>query len=120
MSTTAKLGDDFLKIPKLDATGSNWVVYRERFLISIDARGLGDHLDGTAKAPTHPFADGEVPATLSDAQKAKMSEYQKELKMWKQEEAIVKQQIAGTISDTLFLKIRSLPTAEEIWTALED
>ncbi len=49
-----------------------------------------------------------------------MEEYQKTLKTWKQEEAIVKQQLASTISDTLFLKIRLLPTVHEIWSALED
>ena len=120
--STQKLGDEFLRIPKLDATGSNWVVYRDHLLISIDARGLGDHLDGTAKIPVHPHpppTDGST-QTLSTEQKASIVEYQKELKTWKQEEAIVKQQLAGTISDTLFLKIRLLPTVHKIWSALED
>ncbi len=120
--STQKLGDEFLRIPKLDATGSNWVVYRDRLLISIDARGLGDHLDGTAELPVNPHpppTDGST-RTLSTEQKASVEEYQKTLKMWKQEEAIVKQQLASTISDTLFLKIRLLPTVNEIWSALED
>ena len=120
--STQKLGDEFLRIPKLDATGSNWVVYRDRLLISINARGLGDHLDGTAKLPVHPHPppmDGST-QTLSTKQKASVVEYQKELKTWKQKEVIVKQQLAGTISDTLFLKIRLLPTVHKIWSALED
>ncbi|PPQ93917.1 hypothetical protein CVT25_008031 [Psilocybe cyanescens] len=54
MSVTNKLGDDFLRIPKLDAAGTNWVVYRDRFLLSIDACGLGEHLDSTGEAPTNP------------------------------------------------------------------
>lgn len=131
MSTT-KLGDDFLRIPKLDATGANWVVYRDRFLISIEARGLGDHLDGSAPMPTNPHpdppaaaaaAEGSSPAAapaLSATQLAAVEEYRKALKLWKQEEAIVKQQIAATIPDSLFLKIRSLPTVELIWTMLQD
>ena len=120
--STQKLGDEFLRIPKLDTTGSNWVIYHDRLLISIDARGLGDHLDGTAKIPVHPHLppmDGST-QTLSTKQKASVVEYQKELKTWKQKEVIVKQQLAGTISDTLFLKIRLLPTVHEIWSALED
>ena len=32
MSTTTKLGDDFLRIPKLDVSGSNWVIFKDRFL----------------------------------------------------------------------------------------
>jgi len=34
-----------------------------------------------------------------------MKEWKKELKLWKQGEAIVKQQIAATIPDSLFMKI---------------
>ncbi|KJA27258.1 hypothetical protein HYPSUDRAFT_131081, partial [Hypholoma sublateritium FD-334 SS-4] len=120
--STQKLGDEFLRIPKLDTMGSNWVVYHDRLLISIDAQGLGDHLNGTAKMPVHPHplpTDGSS-QMLSTKQKASVEEYRKELKMWRQEEAIIKQQLASTISDTLFLKIWLLPTVHEIWSALED
>ena len=119
--STQKLGDEFLRIPKLDATGSNWVVYCDRLLISIDAQGLGDHLNGTAKMPVNPHpppTDGSTQTLLTE-QKASVEEYQKTLKTWKQEEAIVKQQLASTISDTLFLKIQLLPTVHKIWSALK-
>ena len=42
----AKLGDDLMKVPKLGAGGVNWVVYKDRFLWSVDARGLLKHSDG--------------------------------------------------------------------------
>jgi len=34
-SKLAKLGDDFMKVPKLEASGVNWVVYKDRFVWSI-------------------------------------------------------------------------------------
>ena len=47
MSSTTKLGDEFLCVPKLDVTGTNWVIYKDRFLWSIDAHGLLEHIDGS-------------------------------------------------------------------------
>ncbi|PPQ91246.1 hypothetical protein CVT25_000293 [Psilocybe cyanescens] len=122
MSLTTKLGDDFLCIPKLDAAGTNWVVYCDHFLLSIDARGLREHLDGTGEAPINPHPvplDGS-PQTLTAEQKVAVAEYVKANKVWKQEEAVIRQQLASTIPDTLFLKTRLLPTVEAMWNALED
>src|SRR5260221_14214559 len=52
--STQKLGDDLMKVPKLDAGGSNWVIYKDRFMWAIDARGLLDHVDGSIREPTKP------------------------------------------------------------------
>jgi len=43
----AKLGDDLMKVPKLEAGGVNWVIYKDRFLWSIDACSLLEHIDGS-------------------------------------------------------------------------
>jgi hypothetical protein len=51
-------------------------------------------------------------------EKRKLEEWKEELRAWKQGEAIVKQQIAATIPDSLFMKIRDKGTAYEIWQAL--
>ncbi|KAF8806208.1 hypothetical protein BYT27DRAFT_7102622, partial [Phlegmacium glaucopus] len=40
-----KLGNKFLWIPKLDVSSSNWVIFKDCFLWSIDARSLLDHLE---------------------------------------------------------------------------
>jgi hypothetical protein len=40
MTSTSKLGDEFLRIPKLDVSGSNWVLYKERFFWALDARSI--------------------------------------------------------------------------------
>jgi hypothetical protein len=36
-----------MKVPKLDVGSVNWVVYRDRFMLSIAVRGLLEHLDGS-------------------------------------------------------------------------
>ena len=47
-------------------------------------------------------------------------EWKKAVKEWRQGEAVVKQQIAGTIPDSLFMKVRGKGTAWEIWDGLGD
>jgi len=54
MSTTTKLGDKFLCIPKLDVSGSNWVLYKECFLWALDACGVLGHVNGTDMEPVDP------------------------------------------------------------------
>jgi len=122
--STTKLGDEFLRVPKLDVAGINWVVYKDRFLWSIDARGLLDHLEGTEVEPTDPI-DAAIRAAvtttpLDTAQVLVDTEWKKAVKEWRQGEAVVKQQIAGTIPDSLFMKIRGKGTAREIWDGLGD
>ena len=121
MSTTTKLGDEFLRIPKLDVSGTNWVLYKERFFWALDARAILDHVDGTGEAPADPVPKTTRDKnTLSDAEKVLDKEWKKELKEWKQAEAIAKQQIASSIPDSLFMKIRTKGTAYEIWKELEN
>jgi len=56
MSLDIKLGNDFLRVPKLPADGKGFVVlvWKERLELSIRARGLYGHLDGTAIRPDDP------------------------------------------------------------------
>ena len=108
MTTSTKLGDKFLCIPKLDVSGSNWVIYKEHFTWSLDARGIVDHINGSSNEP-------------ADPEENKLgNEWKKELREWKSGEAVAKQQIASSIPDSLSLKIRSNGSAFLIWKALED
>ena len=121
MTMTSKLGDEFLRIPKLDVSGSNWVLYKERFFWALDARAILDHVDGTGAEPIDPVPkETREAASLSDKQKELDKEWKKELKEWKQGEAVAKQQIASSIPDSLFMKIRAKSTACEIWKDLEN
>ncbi|KAF9470072.1 hypothetical protein BDN70DRAFT_821770 [Pholiota conissans] len=56
LSASTKLGDSLMKIPMLDVTGSNWVIYKECFVWSIDARGLLEHVDGSTLEPVNPIS----------------------------------------------------------------
>jgi len=117
MSTTTKIRDDFLCVPKLDVTGTNWVIYKDCIIWSIDACGLLKHIDGLESEPVDPITHSEG-AVLSTDELVVEAEWKKLLKAWKQGEAIVKQQIAGTILDSLFMKVRGQGTAKGIWEAL--
>ena len=137
MTSTSKLGDEFLRIPKLDVSGSNWVLYKERFFWALDARAILEHVDGTGTEPMDPVpkasrdakalsaAEKELDPSkevkdLSAAEKELEKEWKKELKEWKQNEAVAKQQIASSIPDSLFMKIRTKGSAYEIWKELEN
>ncbi|KAI0674385.1 hypothetical protein C8Q78DRAFT_928522, partial [Trametes maxima] len=118
-----KLGDDSVRVPKLELGGSNWVLYKDRLLWAADAKGYRDHLDGTATEPggavgtrgtltvTAGAAAGGTPDPAQVAYEAEMAE-------WRKGEANVKQLIASTIPDSLFMKIRAKPNARAIWEAL--
>ena len=124
MSIT-KLGDDLMKVLKLDASGTNWVIYKDRFLWAVDARGLLGHVDGTGGEPRKPPVkqvkttgdDGKV-SEEDDPTDEKLTAWEDKLKVWRQGEAVVKQQIAATIPDSLFMKIRGKGSAREIWEAI--
>jgi hypothetical protein len=49
-----KLGDNFLWVPKLASDGKNYVIYKDRLILSLDAWGISGHLDGTSKEPVEP------------------------------------------------------------------
>jgi transposase InsO family protein len=127
MSITTKLGDEFLRIPKLEVSGTNWVIFKDRFTWALDARGILDHIDGSGSEPIEPVeapVDKATPLTeeqtTAEAEKQEklVAEWKKDAKEWKQGEAIAKQQIASSIPDSLFMKIRAKGTAYDIWTEL--
>ena len=120
MSTSTKLGDEFLRIPKLEVSGANWVIYKDRFTLALDARCILDHIDGTGKEPTDPIAEEDRTAkkALTAEQKILETEWKKEMKEWKQGEAIAKQQIASSIPDSLFMKICQKVSACDMWIEL--
>ncbi|TBU22436.1 hypothetical protein BD311DRAFT_612171, partial [Dichomitus squalens] len=129
-----KLNDDVVRVPKLDVSGTNWVLYKERLTWAADAKGLAGHLDGTVKEPnappspaapasaaqTAPATGTTTAATGATATPAATPDpaqvaYEAELATWRKGEAIVKQLIASTIPDSLFMKVRSKGTARDIW-----
>ncbi|KAG2347750.1 hypothetical protein BDR05DRAFT_904369, partial [Suillus weaverae] len=122
-SSNSKLGDNFLHIPKLAADGENWMTYKDRLSWSVDARGFLGHLDGTEKKPIDPSTlsgRGASWAPTTSDEIRELSAYRTAMKEWRIGEAITKQQIAGTIPDSLFIQVKNLATAGEIFTYLSN
>ena len=122
MSFDPKLGNDFLRVPRLPADGKGFVVWKERLELSIRARGLYGHLDGTVtqpEAPPKPDSGLKESTALTKEQASAIENYPKEMSQYLQEQAIVFQQIASTIPDSLYLKIKGKPTVKEAWDALK-
>ena len=87
MSASTKLGDEFLRIPKLDVSGSNWVIFKDRFTWALDARGILEHIDGTTSEPKDPISAEERKKAkdgLTMEQKRLETEWKKDVKDWKQ------------------------------------
>jgi hypothetical protein len=118
MSFNIKLGNDFLCIPKLPADGKGFVIWKERLELSIHAQGLYGHLDGTIARPEDSPTRPEG-STLTGEEVSTNEQYVKDLNKYLQEQAVVFQQIASTIPDSLYLKIKGKATVKEAWDALK-
>ena len=137
MSFDSKLGNDFLRVPRLPADGKGFVVWKERLELSVRARKLYGHLDGTVTKPDKPDkkpiespvtaavgpevgleGQGSTSKELTTEQVSLIEKYTKDLNQYLQEQAIVFQQIASTIPDSLYLKIKGKLTVKEAWDAL--
>ena len=80
-------------------------------------------VDVTRKEPKDPIAEAIRAAVteekpLTDEQKKLEKEWKKDTKDWKQAEAITKQQIASSIPDSLFMKVRDKGSTYNVWMEL--
>jgi hypothetical protein len=114
-----KLGDEFLRVPKLDASGKDWPLWKGRLKLSLSARGLMGHLTGTALKPKNP-ADGKSAGWSPTADEIKeIQTYEKENAEWLEKDAVVKQQIVVVIPDSLFIRLLSKTMAKEYYDTLK-
>ena len=119
MSNNLKLGNDFLRILRLPTDGKGFVVWKERLKLSIKARELYGHLDGSITRPVDPPIRLEG-STLTAEEVSSSDKYAKDINQYSLEQAIVLQQITSTIPDSLYLKIKGKPTVKEAWEALKN
>ena len=117
-SSNSKLLEFFAHIPKLEVDGSNWVIFKDRFLYAAAAGSLKGHIDATGKPPVNPVLTPREP--LTEDQKLAMSEYSALLTKWEMEENIVKQALASVIPDSLFIEVRRMETALSMWDAVRN
>jgi hypothetical protein len=101
-SNNGKLLEFFAHIPKLDIDGSNWVIFKDRFLFAAAAASLKGHIDDIGKPPVNPVPTSRAP--LTEEQKGAMIEYSASLTKWEMRENIVKQALASAIPDSLFIE----------------
>ena len=117
-SSYGKLLEFFVHIPKLEVDGSNWVIFKDRFLFAAAAAALKGHIDGTDVSPVMPvIAPTREP--LTEIQTDKLTEYEKLRTKWDMEENILKQALASVIPDSLFIEVRRKETALAMWDAVK-
>src|SRR6202522_339702 len=114
-----KILEFFTKIPKLEADGSNWVIFKDRFLFAAAAASLVSHIDGTGVAPTLETGFPRC-GLLSEAQQAELDKYTSDLAGWETDEAMIRQALASSISDSLILEVTKKKTGMEMWEAVKD
>jgi hypothetical protein len=118
MSLASRLIESFLRLPKLDLDGSNWVLYKDKFELAAGACGLADHVDGTGLVPVVPIAPAPPAAAVPTAAAAYIVDvdaHKKALREWTSGEAVIRQGIAGTVPDSVYMETRKEGTAQEIW-----
>ena len=116
--STGKLLEFFVRIPKLLPDGSNWVIFKDHFAFAAAAALLDKHLDGSALEPTAPTFALTGPTPLTADQQTEVESYETALSVWQTGEAVLKQAIASTIPDSLFLDVRKELTAQLMWDAV--
>ena len=87
-TTVIKLGDELLRIPRLAIDGKNWIAYRERLQLSLLARGLEGHLDGTSTKPVAPVGTTSSAGVTTPPKADEIEAHQKKLREWTQNRAI--------------------------------
>jgi len=114
-----KHGDEFWKVPKLDASGKDWPLWKGRLELSLLARGLLGHLTNNGK-PVNP-ADANIPgwSPTTPAELAEMQAYEAAIKKWTEDDVVVRQQIAILLPDSLFIQLLSLSSAKEFFDTLK-
>ena len=94
-----------INVPKLQADGSNWVIYRDRMMWAMDSRTLSAHLTNISM----PVAYSQVGTVNGVSAPAR----------WVHGEATVKQAIAASVPDSIFNRIKGSTCAKDVWDALK-
>ena len=100
------MNEDYkLNVLKLAADGSNWVTYRDRMKYALDTRGWSDHLTSATTSQAYKDA-GDVGGVKPDAR-------------WKTDEAVVRQLIVASVTDSVFNRIKGGANAKSVWDELK-
>ncbi|KAG2155174.1 uncharacterized protein EDB93DRAFT_1080289, partial [Suillus bovinus] len=108
-------------VPKL--TEKNWVEFKMKTVMSLTARGLNRHLDGTVKVPQ------PLPRTLNgkkillhdkstEATKTDIETNLTLLDAHAQKEALAIQQLCATVLNTVMIQVQNKHSVSAIWRAI--
>ncbi|KAF8834592.1 hypothetical protein BDN67DRAFT_867090, partial [Paxillus ammoniavirescens] len=108
-------------IPKLDAAGKNWSIWKFRVELNLGTKGLMEHVYGTKLEPTNPASSHSpawIPTTPAEIQA--QEDYKREPTEWEKNDHIAHQQICWTIPNSLIHHLMQKSTAVEHYKTLKE
>ena len=124
--------EEFFKVLKLLADGSNWVTYKDRLRWVLNARGILNHLDKVIPEPEVLVAmelsptDDSTAADPSGGTKVLPKDFNTSMtelvarssemchNKWHANEVTVKQCIASSVPDLVFNRVKMKSTAKDV------
>ena len=96
-------------VEKLDATGSNWVLFQSRFLVAMEQKEVYKHFDGTSKKLV---LGGESPTNTE------LKAHTKELAVWQKKECLAHYLLIQKLPDSTDTKYMQKTSMAEMWEAI--
>lgn len=120
MLTQTSLSDFANAIEKLDASGSNWVMWERRFTIAVRRKEVFSHFDGTCVKPKVPSAlvSTETAKGSKTPEEPQMSDYVKKLAAWQKKEDLAMHLLVQKLPDSTFSKCMQKNMVAEMWAVI--
>ena len=107
-----------LQVPTLNVDGSNWLYYKARVEWAVGSKGLTGHLSSLVPKPEDPAHGKDSSWKPTTAEQKLVSEYPEKMKYWSKHNGYVKQVIAASLPESLFLRVQKEETAKSVWDTL--
>ena len=98
-NTKESLSEFSSAVDKLESSGSNWVMWQQRFTIAVQQKDVMGQFDGSNKKP-----EGK--------------EETDEIKKWKKKEILAKYLLTQKLPDSIFSKYMRKSTVAEMWSGI--
>jgi hypothetical protein len=99
-------------VPKLEIKGTNWAIFSLRLQITIEAKELWKHFDGTTPPPVGPPIAGPNGTTVSSPPDPD------DLAKWQKNENLAKHLLFQRIPDSTALRVWNLTDVVAMWTEI--
>ena len=110
--------EEYLQVPTLSVDGSNWLYYKARVEWAVGSKGHTGHLSGLEAMPDDPSQGKDLSWKPTATEQKLVSEYPAKFKEWTKDDNYVKQVIAASIPESLFLRVQKEETTKGVWDAL--